>query len=110
MDSARIFRGWNEWWNRIHVCGENDSRMRLLGERSKDIRTSTFNDSLACLIAQSAQFVVEEIAHRAFVAGDRFDVDQLPSEREDVFVLHGAERRHAFQNSARRAVRENIAA
>ena len=114
MDAICVFRGRNEGRHGIHVRGENDSRMRLLRQRGEDIGASTFNDSFTRLISHPAQLMVQEIPHRAFIAGNRFDVDQLPRKREHVFilhrVLHRAEQRHDVQNSVRRAVRENIAA
>src|SRR5579871_4776276 len=42
------------------------------------------------LIADAAEFSIKVISHRGFIAGDRFDIDELPRKRDSI---------HAGENS-----------
>src|ERR1700733_13170874 len=61
---------------------------RPLRWRGVDVESAGFDRHLFCLVPEAAKFSPEIISYRGFVAGNRFDVDQLARERDGV---HGGE-------------------
>jgi hypothetical protein len=66
------------------VGGENQCRPRLFGEHCENITTRAFNGNLLCVETSPEQLSVEEIAHRALVAGDGLDVHELTGQGDDI--------------------------
>ena len=58
--------------------------MRLLRRNGVDVGAIAFHRHLFRLVAEAAEFSIEIISDRGFVAGNGFDVDKLASERDGV--------------------------
>src|ERR1700683_58066 len=84
VNARSIFGGRYEWRDRIHVRGENYCRIRLLRRCSVNVEAIVLNRNSARLIADAAEFSIKIISDGGFVARDRFDVDELASERDGV--------------------------
>ncbi len=83
-DARGVFRRRNEGRNRVHVRGENYGGMLLLRRNRVDVKAIAFDRHFLGLVAEAAEFSVEIVSDRGFVAGNRFDVDELASERDGV--------------------------
>jgi len=71
------------------VRGENDGRIRMIGRDCVHVEAIVFNGRSSCLIAEAAEFAIQVISDCRFVSGNRFNVDQLPSERDRVHGKKG---------------------
>ncbi len=79
-----VLGGRDERWNRVHVRGKHDFRVRMLRRGCVHVGTFAFDDYSLAGIAQPSQLLVEKMPNRAFVPGDRFNVHELARSGEDV--------------------------
>ena len=88
IDAGGIFRGRNEGRNCVHVGGEDDRRAGMIRVRGINVEAVAFDGNLSGLVSDAAELAVEIVRDGGFVAGDRFDVDELTGEGDGV---HGGE-------------------
>ena len=110
INSRGVFGRRNEWRNRIQMRGENDvwnaglclpaSSFRPFRRHGIDVEAIAFHRHFLRLISQPRQFPPKIVSDRGFVAGDRFDVDQLTRERDGV---HGGENSRGERGARRKA-------
>ena len=70
VNAIRIFGRRNERWNRVHVRGKYDLRIRLLGQGCEYIEAIALDRDLSRLISNSAELAKEIIADRGFITAD----------------------------------------
>jgi hypothetical protein len=61
--------------------------MRLLWRSGIDVEAIVLYRESASLVADAAKLSIEVVSDRSFVARDRFDVDELASERDSVHAV-----------------------
>jgi len=88
IDAGGILRGRNEGRDGVHVGGEDDHRVGMIRVRGINVEAVAFDGNLSGLVSDAAELAVEIVRDGGFVAGDRFDVDELTGEGDSV---HGGE-------------------
>src|SRR5579872_1661902 len=68
VDAIRVLRRKNEWWNRIHVRGEDHEWIRMIGMNRVNVEAIALDRHLFGLIANTAEFAVEIVPDSSFVA------------------------------------------
>jgi hypothetical protein len=73
------------------VRGENYGGTRLLGRGRENVVAGAFNRKLLGFESQLSELALQEIADWAFISRDRFNIDELARERDEI---------HAYEDNA----------
>ena len=85
--------------------GEDNLRPRLARGYREHVAARSFDRNLLSLEASPEQFAMQEIAHRAFVAGDGLDVHELTGEGDDIHARQDTLAGARSQKGLRRGLR-----